>query len=90
MPAIDVLGIEAGEYDVQRLVYHFFMKCFWNDELDAEANAAINFDWYHPQLVLAPHAGGVPRLVRVAPGCDVTREHVDPYGITIRGARAGR
>ena len=45
-------------------VYHFFMKCFWNDELDAEANAAINFDWYHPQLVLAPHGRGVPRLVR--------------------------
>ena len=25
------------------------MKCFWSDELDAEANAAINYDWYHPQ-----------------------------------------
>jgi hypothetical protein len=32
-----VLGIDEGEYDVQRLIYHHFMKWFWNDELDAEA-----------------------------------------------------
>ena len=50
VPAVAVLGIDAGEYDVQRLVYHFFLKCFWSPELDFEANAVINFDWYHPQL----------------------------------------
>jgi hypothetical protein len=27
VPDIEVLGIEAGEYDVQRLVYHYCMKC---------------------------------------------------------------
>jgi hypothetical protein len=41
VPGIDVLGIEAGEYPVQRFVYHFFMKCFWNEQLTAEENAVI-------------------------------------------------
>jgi SAM-dependent methyltransferase len=89
VPRVDVLGIEAGEYDVQRLVYHFFMKCFWNEEFDAEANAAVNFDWYHPQLssrhTLEECRGWFERA-----GLDVTREHVDHYGITMWGSAAGR
>jgi SAM-dependent methyltransferase len=85
VPQIDVLGIEAGEYDVQRLVYHHLLKCFWNDELDAEANAAINFDWYHPQ-VSTRHTVDECRAWFRAAGLDVIWEHVDPYGITMRGA----
>jgi SAM-dependent methyltransferase len=86
VPDIELLGIEAGEYDVQRLVYHFFMKCFWNDELDAEANAAINFDWYHPQLC-SRHTLDECRDWFARAGLEVTWEHVDPYGITVRGRR---
>jgi SAM-dependent methyltransferase len=86
VPRIDVLGIEAGEYDVQRLVYHFFMKCFWNDEFDAEANAAINFDWYHPQLS-SRHTLEECRGWFARAGLQITREHIDHYGITMRGTR---
>jgi SAM-dependent methyltransferase len=86
VPDVELLGIEAGEYDVQRLVYHFFMKCFWNDELDAEANAAINFDWYHPQLC-SRHTLDECRDWFARAGLEVTWEHVDPYGITVRGRR---
>jgi SAM-dependent methyltransferase len=86
VPDIEGLGIEAGEYDVQRLVYHFFMKCFWNDELDAEANAAINFDWYHPQLC-SRHSLEECRDWFARAGLEVTWEHVDHYGITVRGRR---
>lgn len=89
VPAIEVLDIEAGEYDVQRLLYHFFMKCFWNDELDAEANAAINFDWYHPQLssrhTLEECRGWFDRA-----GLEVVRQHVDPYGLTVWGKRSSQ
>ena len=88
VPEIAQLGIEAGTYDVQRFVYHFLMKCFWSDELEPEANAAINYDWYHPQEcsrhtldeVLGWYAGA---------GLEVVHQHVDPYGITARGRRAG-
>jgi SAM-dependent methyltransferase len=86
VPAIEVLGIDEGEYDVQRLVYHFFMKCFWNDELDAEANAAINFDWYHPQLS-SRHTVEECRGWLSRAGLRTTWEYVDHYGITMRAAR---
>ena len=45
---VDVLGIAAGTHDVQRLIYHTFLKCFWNDAFDFETNNMVNFDWYHP------------------------------------------
>jgi SAM-dependent methyltransferase len=46
--AIPILGIPAGEHDVQRLLYYNFLKCFWNDAFDYETNNMVNFDWYHP------------------------------------------
>ena len=45
---IDILGIADGTHDVQRLIYHTFLKCFWNDAFDFETNNMVNFDWYHP------------------------------------------
>lgn len=45
---IDVLGIPAGEHDVQRLIYYNWVKCFWNEAFDYETNNMVNFDWYHP------------------------------------------
>jgi SAM-dependent methyltransferase len=86
VPAIEPLQIEAGEYEVQRLLYHFFMKCFWNDELDAEANAAINYDWYHPDLC-SRHTVEEVRSWFADAGLEIVHEHVDHYGITIRGVR---
>jgi SAM-dependent methyltransferase len=88
VPEIAELGIDAGTYDVQRFVYHFFMKCFWNDELDAEANAAINYDWYHPQDC-SRHTVEEVRQWFADADLDVVHEYVDPYGITMRGRRAG-
>jgi SAM-dependent methyltransferase len=86
VPDIDALGIEAGTYDVQRFVYHFLMKCFWSDELEPEANAAINYDWYHPQdcsrHTLEEVLGWYARA-----DLEVVHQHVDPYGITVRGRR---
>jgi SAM-dependent methyltransferase len=46
---IPAIGIVKGRYTVQRLMYHFFMKCYWNPDLSEEENSAINYDWYHPQ-----------------------------------------
>lgn len=46
---IPYLGIEAGTYDVQRLVYWNLLKLFWNEALSFEENNLVNFDWYHPR-----------------------------------------
>jgi SAM-dependent methyltransferase len=86
VPDVPSLGIEAGEYDVQRFVYHFFMKCFWSDELDAEANAVLNYDWYHPDQC-SRHTLDEVRGWFADAGLAVVHEHVDPYGITMRGRR---
>jgi hypothetical protein len=45
---IPYLGILAGRYDLQRLIYWHFAKLFWNDTFSFEQNHHINFDWYHP------------------------------------------
>ena len=86
VPAIEPLEIEEGEYDVQRLLYHFFMKCFWNDQLDPEANAAINYDWYHPEISSRHTAREVQGWFEAA-GLEIVHQHVDQYGITMRGVR---
>ena len=46
---IPYLGINAGRYDVQRLIYWNFVKLFWNEAFTFEENNHVNFDWYHPQ-----------------------------------------
>ena len=86
VPEIELLGIKSGTYDVQRFVYHFFMKCFWSDELDAEGNAALNYDWYHPQLS-SRHEPDEVRGWFTGAGLELVHEHVDDYGITMRGRR---
>ncbi len=86
VPQIDVIGVEAGEYDIQRFLYHFFMKCFWNPDLTFDENAAINYDWYHPQVAARFTLEEVREWFSHA-RLSIVQEHVDPYGITMRGRR---
>jgi ubiquinone/menaquinone biosynthesis C-methylase UbiE len=46
---VDLIGIRKGEYDLQRFLYQFFFKCFWNKEFGFEDSNMINFDWYYPK-----------------------------------------
>lgn len=87
VPDVKVLGIEAGEYDVQRFLYHFFLKCFWNPSLSMDENVAINYDWYHPQLCTRHTLDEVLGWFADA-GLSVIHHCVDQYGITVRGIRA--
>jgi len=86
VPAVDALEIEAGEYDLQRFVYHFFMKCFWNDDFSFHENAVINYDWYHPQLC-SRHTLEEVLGWFMQENLEVTHQLVDFYGITIRGRK---
>ena len=86
VPSVKLLGIDAGEYDVQRLLYHFFLKCFWNPSLDFDANAAINYDWYHPQLCTRHTLPEVETWFADA-GIEIIHRCVDHYGITVRGLK---
>jgi len=86
IPEVKVLEIPAGEYDVQRLFYHFFCKCFWNPEIDFEQNAVINYDWYHPQLC-SRHTLDEVLMWFASAQLHVTHQHVDHYGITVHGKK---
>jgi len=86
VPAVQVLGIEAGEYDVQRFIYHFFAKCYWNAGVSYDENVMINYDWYHPQLATRHTAEEVEKWFSQA-SLEIVHRHVDFYGITYRGRR---
>jgi len=87
LPAVDVLEIPEGEYDIQRFIYHFFMKCYWNDGYSMHDNVVINYDWYHPQLC-SRHTIEEVRHWFVENGLRIVHEHVDFYGLTMRGMKA--
>jgi SAM-dependent methyltransferase len=84
LPKVSVIGLEAGEYDIQRVFYHHFIKCFWNSELGYEENAAINYDWYHPQLCTRHTIDEILGWFSEA-GLKIEHQLVDYYGITVRG-----
>lgn len=46
---LPTLQIRKGVYDIQRLIYYHFLKCFWNPEWGFHNSTIVNFDWYHPE-----------------------------------------
>ena len=87
VPDLRLLGIEAGSYPIQRLLYHFFVKCYWNPELSDEDNNMINFDWYHPSLCSRHTLEEVLDWFSINE-LEVVHSYVDEYGITVRGKKA--
>ncbi|MBS1652576.1 MAG: class I SAM-dependent methyltransferase [Bacteroidetes bacterium] len=85
-PEIELLGISAGNYTPQRFIYHFFMKCFWNGELDFNQNSAINYDWYHPQNCTRHSIDEIKGWFKTN-NLEVTRSYEDFYGITMHGVK---
>lgn len=83
---VPLLGLRAGRYDVQRLVYWHFAKLFWNEELDFEANNQVNFDWYHPRYSHRQTEADVRRWCDEA-GLRVTRFDEQESGFTVRATK---
>jgi SAM-dependent methyltransferase len=86
IPEVSLLGIRAGRYDIQRFIYHHFLKCYWNAELSHRDNTMINFDWYHPSLC---YRHTVEEVRGWFDDCnlEIVQECVDEYGITMRGKK---
>jgi arsenite methyltransferase len=83
---VDVLGIKAGRYDVQRLVYWNVAKLFWNADLDFEENHHVNFDWYAPRYAHRQTEEEVRRWCEEA-RLDIRRFHAGDSGFTVRAVR---
>jgi SAM-dependent methyltransferase len=86
VPEVKILGIKAGNYTAQRLLYHFFLKCFWNSQLSEQENVVINYDWYHPATATRHTIEEVEEWFAAAK-LDIVHSFEDEYGITIRGVR---
>ncbi len=84
IPALDILEIPEGKYTIQRIIYHFFMKCFWSNEMSFSDNSVVNYDWYHPQDCSRHKIEEVRQWFELQ-NLIITHECVDFYGITIRG-----
>ena len=83
---IPELGIAAGTYDVQRLIYDHILKCFWNDDYDFETNVMVNFDWYRPMHAFRYRPEEIRRWCDEE-GLDLLHFHVSPSGISIIARR---
>lgn len=79
---IPVLGIKAGHYDVQRLIYWNFAKLFWNETYPFEANLHVNFDWYRPHYANRQTADEVRTWCADA-GLRIDRFHEEESGFSV-------
>ena len=80
---IPILGIPAGEHDVQRLIYYNFVKCFWNDAFDYETNNMVNFDWYHPHNAWQHTPEDVEDWLRELGATEWKLNNANPNGISV-------
>jgi arsenite methyltransferase len=83
---IPYLGIKAGRYDVQRLIYWHFAKLYWRDTFTLEENNHVNFDWYHPKYA-SRHTEEELRRWCAEAGLTVTRLDTQDAGYTIRAIK---
>ena len=84
---IPYLGIKAGRYDIQRLIYWHFAKLFWNEEFSFEENNHGNFDWYHPKYAHRQTEDEVRRWCDEA-GLSIFHFNIQESGYTVRALRS--
>jgi arsenite methyltransferase len=85
---VPLLGIKAGRYDVQRLVYWHMAKLFWNAKMTFEENNHLNFDWYAPRYAHR-HTEEEVRGWCVDAGLEITHFDEDQAGFTVRAVKRG-
>jgi arsenite methyltransferase len=83
---VPLLGIKAGRYDVQRLIYWHVAKLFWNAGMTFEENNHLNFDWYAPTYAHR-HSEKEVRGWCDDARLEITRFDVDDAGFTVRALK---
>lgn len=84
--SIPLLGIKAGDMDLQRWVYWHVFKCFWDDGGNLPASVIENFDWYHPPIAYR-HDPEEVRSWHKEAGLEIVRVDVADSGISSWGRR---
>ena len=86
---VDLLGIKAGEYDVQRFLYWNVAKMFYRPDLTFDEMAHINFDWFAPVNAHRQTEQEVRKWCNDS-GFDIEREVIEEAGITMIARKRGR
>jgi arsenite methyltransferase len=83
---VPYLGIKAGRYDVQRLIYWNLAKLYWREGFSFEENHHVNFDWYHPVYA---HRHTEEEIRRWCDEGGLTISHLDSQesGYTVRAVK---
>jgi len=80
------LGIEAGDYDLQRFIYWTFFKCFWDDEGGMPTSMLENYDWYAPRYAWRHTWEEVQRWVKEA-GLDLVEWDESESGFSVHAKK---
>ena len=83
---VPLLGIKAGRYDVQRLIYWHVAKLFWNPQMTFEENNHLNFDWYAPTYAHR-HTEEEVRGWCMDERLEIVHFDVDDAGYTVRALK---
>ena len=83
---VPLLGIEAGDHDVHRLIYWNLAKLYWNDTLSFEENVHVNFDWYRPKYAHRQTAEQVKEWCNEAQ-LTISRFHEQNSGFSVRALK---
>lgn len=83
---IPVLGIERGQYDLQRLFFYKICKAYYRPEYSLDEMNHINFDWFRPKNCHR-HTQEEVRAMCSAADLKVIRMHEEPSGITVIAER---
>lgn len=84
---IPVLGIKEGAYNIHSFIYNYFLKCWFNKEIDIEQSVAVNLDWFHPELC-SRHTLDEVREWLISSNLKIIHECEDEYGITVHGIKS--
>jgi len=79
--SVEILGIPAGEIDLQRLFFYYIFKCFYKKDWSIEQMNLTNFDWYSPQNC-SRHTVEEVRSWAQDGLFDIEREYVDDSGLS--------
>jgi len=83
---VPLLGIPAGRYDLQRLVYWHVAKLFWNPSMTFEENTHVNFDWYAPRYAHR-HTEEEVRGWCADAGLEIVHLDAQEAGFTVRAVK---